>query len=292
GPRKADQLAREIERQAQIAVARVEPGFAHPRVGDALVGPAPDNAGERGDDILRQSKRLPDLADRAAGAIADDGRGDAGAVAAVFVVDVLDDLLAPLMLEIDIDVGRLAARGADKALEKDVDLGRIDRGDAEAIADDRIGRRAAALAQDVLAARELDDVVHGEEIAREIELLDQLELVLDPLADVLGNTAGEFLGGALPSQFGQPLLGGEAGRHRLLGIFVAQFVEAEPAARDDFERAGQRVLIAAEQSRHFRRRLQMTLGMRGEAETGLRARAMLAEAGPDLPQGPPLGLVA
>src|SRR5256885_6068912 len=178
---------REIEREAQIAVARVEPGFAHARVGDALVGPTPDDAGERGDDILRQSERLPDLADRAAGAVADHGRGDAGAVAAVFVVDVLDDLLAPLMLEIDIDVGRLAARGADKALEQHVDLRRIDRGDAEAIADDRVGRRAAALAQDVLAARELDNVVHGEEIAREIELLDQLELVFDALADVIGD---------------------------------------------------------------------------------------------------------
>ncbi len=38
----------------------------------------------------------------------DHGRGDPGAVAAVFLVDVLDHLLAPLMLEIDVDVGRLA----------------------------------------------------------------------------------------------------------------------------------------------------------------------------------------
>src|SRR5205085_1104523 len=214
GPRKADQLAREIERQAQIAVARVEPGFAHPRVGDALVGPAPDNAGERGDDILRQSKRLPDLADRAAGAIADDGRGDAGAVAAVFVVDVLDDLLAPL------------AGVLGNALLWDRGLLSVSR---------RAGR---------LCGR-----------------------------DARGPISGEFLGSALPSQLGQPLLGCEAGRYRLLGIFVAQFVEAEPAARDDFERAGQRVLIAAEQPRHFRRRLQMTLGMSGEAETGFRDRA-------------------
>ena len=32
-----------------------------------------------------------------------------GAVAAVFVVDVLDDFLAPLVLEVDVDVGRLVA---------------------------------------------------------------------------------------------------------------------------------------------------------------------------------------
>ena len=39
----------------------------------------------------------------------DHRRGDPGAVAAVFLVDVLDHFLAPLMLEIDVDVGRLLA---------------------------------------------------------------------------------------------------------------------------------------------------------------------------------------
>ena len=46
------------------------------------------------------------------GAIADHRRGERGAIAAVSVVDVLDHLLAPLMLEIDVDVGRLVALGA------------------------------------------------------------------------------------------------------------------------------------------------------------------------------------
>ena len=78
----------------------------------------------------------------------DHGRGDPGAVAAVFRVDVLDHLLAPLMLEIDVDVGRLAALLGDEALEQQVAGRRIDRGDAEAIADRAVRRRAAALAQD------------------------------------------------------------------------------------------------------------------------------------------------
>ena len=119
--RKADQLAGEVERQAQGAVAGVEPGLAHPAVGDRLVAPAPHDAGERGDDIARQAQRLADLADRAARAVADHSGGEPGSVAAVFLIDVLDHLLAPLMLEIDVDVGRLAARGADEALEQHVD---------------------------------------------------------------------------------------------------------------------------------------------------------------------------
>jgi hypothetical protein len=92
-------------------------------------------------------------------------------VAAVFLVDVLDHFFAPLMLEIDVDVGRLAPLLGDEALEQKVAGRRVDRGDPEAIADGAVGRRAAALAQDrrVEAAREGDDVVDGEEIAREVE---------------------------------------------------------------------------------------------------------------------------
>ena len=178
-PRKADQLRGEVEREAQGAVGRVEPGLAHPLIGDRVVAPAPDDAGERGDDIDAEAQNLADLADRRARAVADHGGGETGPVAAVFFVDVLDHLLAPLVLEIDIDVGRLVARGADEALEQDVDARRIDRGDAEAIADDRIGGRAAPLAQDAAPPRKPHDVVDGQEIAGVVEPLDQLQLVLD-----------------------------------------------------------------------------------------------------------------
>ena len=64
-----------------------------------------------------------------------------------------DDLVAPLMLEIDVDVGRLVALLGDEALEQRVDHVRADLGDAEAEADDRIGGRAAPLAEDVLRSR-------------------------------------------------------------------------------------------------------------------------------------------
>jgi hypothetical protein len=99
----------------------------------------------------------------------------------ILFVDVLDHFLAPLMLEIDVDVGRLAPLFGDEALEQQVVHRRVDRGDPEAVADRAVRRRAAALAQDrrIEAAREGDDVVDGQEIAREIELLDQLELMIE-----------------------------------------------------------------------------------------------------------------
>ncbi len=65
-------------------------------------------------------------------------------------VDVLDDLLAPLVLEVDVDVRRLVALARDEALEQQVHARRVDLGDAQAVADRRVGRRAAALAEDAL----------------------------------------------------------------------------------------------------------------------------------------------
>ena len=69
-------------------------------------------------------------------------------------VDMLDDLFSPLVFEIDVDVGRLSALHGHKALEQESDPLRTDGGDAEAIADDRIGGRAAALTENALATRQ------------------------------------------------------------------------------------------------------------------------------------------
>src|SRR5580704_11377262 len=67
----------------------------------------------------------------------------------------------------------------------------------------------------------------------------------------------EMLRGALPDQLGEALLWGHTFGDRLLRVFVAQLLETEMAARGDFKAARQRVLAAAEQPRHLRRRLQV-----------------------------------
>ena len=52
---------------------------------------------------------LRHVAHRALAAVADHRRGQRGALAAVLAVDVLDHFLAPLVLEVDVDVRRLVA---------------------------------------------------------------------------------------------------------------------------------------------------------------------------------------
>ena len=113
----------QLQRQRQAAIARDRGRPPAPGLGEALV-PAwsPARLGQPTGHVLREPERLADLADGAAAAIADDGADDGGAVAAVAIIDVLDDLLAPLMLEIDIDIGRLVAAGGDEALEQQVML--------------------------------------------------------------------------------------------------------------------------------------------------------------------------
>src|SRR3546814_18712965 len=71
----------------------------------------------------------------------DDGGGDARAVAAVAFVDILHHLLAPFVLEIDVDIGRLVALGRDEALEQQIVFHRIDRGRTE---ERRVGKECVS----------------------------------------------------------------------------------------------------------------------------------------------------
>src|SRR5487761_2233895 len=95
------------------------------------------------------------------------------AVPAVLAVDVLDHLFAALVLEVDVDVGRLGALGADEALEQQRGLLRVDLGDTQAVTHHRVGRAASALAQDVVVAGPAHDVGHGQKVGFIFELPDQ-----------------------------------------------------------------------------------------------------------------------
>src|SRR3546814_21185046 len=92
---------------------------------------APDRALKPRAHILRKAQRLADLAKRAAGAIMDDGGGNARAVAAIARIDILHHLLAPLVLDIDVDVGRLAAILGHAPRDEQVMLPGVARRDAK-----------------------------------------------------------------------------------------------------------------------------------------------------------------
>ena len=249
--RRADQLAGEIESKTQTPVAQIEVQFLGVLRFNPFPRPAPNLRGQQFDEIFGQAERLADIAQRPLGAVADDRRAERGMIAAIGVEHPLQDDLAPLMLEIDIDVGRLAPLLRDETLEQKIVALGIDRGDAEHIADGAVGGRAAALTENVLAAGKTDDRVHRQEIGRIAELLDEAQLMGEDRHHFIGHAFGIARGGTFKGQLFERLLRREAGHGALFWILIGKLVEREAAARGDFDCACQGLGIAAKEPRHF-----------------------------------------
>ena len=228
--RKPDQLAREREHARDERVRRVEARVPDPRVLDLAAVPPLHRVRETVDLGRVEPQRLADVAHRALRPVADHSRRERGAGAAVLRVEVLDHLLAPLVLEVHVDVGRLVALARDEALEQHGHARRVHLGDAERVAGGGVRRRAPPLAQDAAGAGELDEVVHRQEIGLVAEFGDQRELALDELPDRRRHPCGPAPHRTLFDQAAQVKLGRRACRHDLLRVFVAELVEREPAA--------------------------------------------------------------
>ena len=127
----------------------------------------------------READRLRHLAQRRAGPVRDHVGHLRGALAPVLAVDVLDHLLASLVLDVEVDVGGTVALEREEALEQQAEVDRVGLGDAQRVADRAVRRAPATLAVDVVDAAELDDVDQHQEVAGEVELLDHVELVRD-----------------------------------------------------------------------------------------------------------------
>ena len=126
-----------------------------------------------------------------------------------------------------------------------------------------------------------------QEIRRVGELGDQRQFMLDEAAHLVRQAVRVALARALPSEARQLLVGRAAVGHQIGAILVAQLVEAERAALGNLDRAGNRVLIPTEQAPHLVGRLQVALGIGGQAIAGVADRAVLADAGQHVLQRPP-----
>ena len=114
---KTRQFAGKADGERQPPVVGVEPGFADMFPLDAVRPPSPDRRDEGGRGVLAQPHGLADFADRHARAVMDDRGREPGAVAAVFGVNVLNDLFAAFVLEIDVDIGGFVPFGGHETFE-------------------------------------------------------------------------------------------------------------------------------------------------------------------------------
>ena len=78
---------------------------------------------------------------------------------------------------------------------------------------------------------------------------------------------------------------------QLIGIFVAQLVEREAQCGGKFQGLFDRLGRVPKQLRHLGGRLEVTLGIDGEAPAGLIERQMLADAGEHMLQLPAVGVM-
>ena len=159
-------------------------------------------------------QHAPDVAHHAARLQRAEGDDLRDAVGAVFLLDVADHLVAPLLAEIDVEVRHRDALGIEEALEQQAEADRIEIGDGQRPGDERARARTAARTdRDVLVLRPFDEVGDDQEVARELHPLDDAELEVQPLGVVVLGQAGrpamrreacrEALA-RLPTQFGAP----------------------------------------------------------------------------------------
>ncbi len=219
----------------------------------------------------RQVEHAPDVAHDRLGLHRPEGDDLRDVLPAVLAGDVVDDLTAPALAEVDVDVGQRHALGIEEALEDEVERDRIDVGDAQAPGDGAArGRAAAGTDRDALFAGEADEVPDDQEIPRVAHLLDHRHFVGEAalvLVDrVAQRPAGrerpearQPLGEAVVDDVLEVLVQREAGGHVEVRQMVLPLVELHRAPVGDAHGVGERLRELGEERRHLGRSLQEEL---------------------------------
>ncbi len=192
-------------------------------------------------------------------------------VRAVFLADIGDDLVAPVLAEIDVEVRHRHALGVQEALEEKAEADRIEVGDGQRPRHDRACAGAAAGADgDALRLRPLDEVGHNQEVARKLHPGDDVEFEGEALFVILFASGAQMFrdGGEAADEprFGLRFQLGGFSRSRVLRAWnearqdrLAR-TRPERAALGDLDRVLNRLRQIGEQRRHFALRLEVMIG--------------------------------
>ena len=176
-------------------------------------------------------------------------------VVAVLGCDVVQYLVAAVVLEVHVDVRHLLPFQVQEPLEDQPVLQGIDAGDAQAVEDHAGGGAAADAEQDAALAHEPDDVPDHQEVVGEAGVLDHLEFVLQAVAGLL--VAGAVVAAeTLLAEAGQVLVGRGAVGRVVPGQVGLPEVQGDVAALGDGHGIGHGVahqfrVVAGEQGFHF-----------------------------------------
>ena len=182
------------------------------------------------------------------------------------------------MGKVDVDIGNLAALLGHEAFEEQVHLDRIDGGDAQRVADRRVRRRTATLAEHAELGRRAHDIPDDQEVSGEIHLGDQAELVLELPFDLAGQRHRVAARRALVDEFAQMALRRASRRNFEEGKLSGQAFEPERAARRNRTAALDRLGILGKKPAHRGRRFEIEFGVGAQTIAGSRRLHRLAFA--------------
>ena len=173
-------------------------------------------------------------------------------IRAVAPGDVIDHLAAPLVVEVDVQIGHGDALRVQEALEEQVVFERIDGGDVQAVAGQRAGAAAASGAdEDAVFLGEVHIVPDDEEVVHIAHALDDRQLVIEPLARVLP-VGGVMALEALLAERTQIILGRRALGQRKARQVRRLEIEFHMAALGDFDGVLERLGEIRKDLAHFR----------------------------------------
>ena len=136
---KADQLTCKRQGHRDKTVIRIKSGFPYTLRRHTRRRPAPGHFRHGAHHIFRQSQRLSHFANGTAGTVCDNGRREPCPIPTIFAVNILNDLLTPLMLKINVNVRRFVPLGRNKPLKQKIDFRRINSCNTQTITNSGIG---------------------------------------------------------------------------------------------------------------------------------------------------------
>ena len=242
--------------------------------------------GDTVDLAIGHLQHAADIAQHGAGLQRSEGDDLGDLVAAVLLLHIADHLFAPLLAEVDVEIGHRHAFGVQKALEQQREAHRVDVGNQQRPGNQRSGTRSPARPdRNVLRLGPADKVGNDQEVARKAHLLDDRQFMREPLVIVfaaearrgfenlepllepfLGLTAKQLcfrlhLGVCLVA----PVLGIRLGETRQDRLTLRRAIGT---AQRDLDSVFQRLGQIGEQRRHFIAALEIMFGRQPHAVTG------------------------
>ncbi len=132
-PRKTENLIHQPNKMMDGWLIGVETELANTVRPKLAFFPPVHALGESINAIKRQSQRFADLTHSTFAAIGNYFSGECRSLTTIFAVDILNDLFASFVLEININVRRLVALTTDKPLKEQIDSIGIDSRHTQAV---------------------------------------------------------------------------------------------------------------------------------------------------------------